>query len=80
MKQPFFKQLANTILITTFDESGSSPRNQIYTSIVGPRVRSGAYNDLLSIPSLLKLMEENWDLGSLGKKDAQATSIPAIWN
>ncbi len=72
--------MANSILITTFDESGSSPRNQIYTSIVGPRVRSGKYNDLLSIPSLLKLLEENWDLGSLGKKDALAKSIPAIWN
>ena len=72
--------MANTILITTFDESGSSQRNQIYTSIVGPNVRVGAYNDNVSIPSLLKLMEENWDLGNLGKKDQLANSIPAIWN
>jgi len=72
--------MENTVLITTFDESGSSPRNQIYTSIVGPNVRIGRYGDSVSIPSLLKLMEENWDLESLGKKDSQATSIPAIWN
>lgn len=71
--------MENTILITTFDESAGGPVNQIYTSIVGPAVRPGAYADRLTIPSLLKLMEDNWGLGNLGKKDATATPVPNIW-
>ncbi len=72
--------MENTVLITTFDESGLlSAKNQIYTSIVGSAVRPGVYADSLTIPSLLKLMEDNWTLGNLGKRDVSATPIPKIW-
>jgi hypothetical protein len=29
--------------------------------------------------SLLRLIEENWGLGDLGKEDATAPAIPNIW-
>lgn len=69
----------NTILITTFDESGISLKNQIYTSIVGPMVAPGSYSKALTLYSLLNLMEDNWGLGDLGRADKTAPTIPAIW-
>jgi len=79
LNEPLF--MSKTILISTFDESGSFfGKNQIYTSIVGPDVKPGIYSDALNLYSLLKLVEDNWDLGNLGKKDASASPIPNIWN
>ncbi|MCK6598530.1 MAG: alkaline phosphatase family protein [Bdellovibrionaceae bacterium] len=72
--------MTNTIVITTFDESSmSSSTNQIYTSIVGINIRQGNYPQPLSTYSLLRLVEENWNLGSLGKEDAKAPAVPNIW-
>lgn len=73
------KFMANTVLISTFDESGGSSKNQIYTSINGPAVNPKDYSDALGICSLLQMMEDNWNLGSLGKDDATAAKIPNIW-
>lgn len=71
--------MKNTILISTFDESGSLASNQIYVSIVGEMIKSGDYSEALNLYSLLNLMETNWDLGNFGKEDATATPIPNIW-
>lgn len=86
-KKRFSKIIANeqimngTVLITTFDEnSGKTRPNKIYTSIIGPSVKQGVYREKLNLYSLLNLIEDNWDLGDLGNKDAGATPIPsAIW-
>lgn len=77
LNDPNFMQ--GSVLISTFDESGSGSRNQIYTSIVGPNVRAGLYADPVGIPSLLRLIEDNWDLGSLNGKDTTANPLPDIW-
>ena len=83
--QKFSKYFSNTqfmqdtVVITTFDESGFSAKNQIYTSILGPAVRPGSYGDSLTIPSLLKLIEDNWGLGNLGKQDVSSNPVPNIW-
>lgn len=70
----------NTILISTFDESGKFfGKNQIYTSIVGATVKSGIYNDPLTLYSLMRLVEQNWNTGDLGKQDATANPVPDIW-
>jgi hypothetical protein len=66
-------------LISTFDESAGGEKNQIYTSIVGPMVKAGTISDALTIPSLLRLVEENWNLGDLGKLDHTAAPIQGIW-
>jgi hypothetical protein len=71
--------MAGTVLISTFDESGASSKNQIYTSIVGPSVKPGVVTTALNLYSLLNLIEDNWDLGSLGKSDATASPVPMIW-
>lgn len=80
---PYFSDsnfMKDTIVISTFDESsGSSGRNQIYTSIIGPAVKPGVYSDSLNLVSLLRLVEDNWSLGNLGLQDATANSIPNIW-
>jgi len=72
--------MENTIVISTFDESGGYfGWNQIYTSIVGPMIKPGDYPAEYTLPSLLRLVEENWDLGDLGKKDRTANPIQGIW-
>ena len=74
------KFMENTVLITTFDESGPfSAKNQIYTSIVGPGVKPGVVSDSYTLYSLLNLMEDNWNLGSLGNNDLTARQILSIW-
>jgi len=74
------RMLANTILVSTFDESEPlAPRNQIYTSIVGPTVKAVQISSALNLYSLLNLVEDNWDLGNLGREDATAAVIPYIW-
>lgn len=71
--------MTNTILISTFDESGISLKNQIYTSVVGGGVAPGVHGDDLNLYSLLRLVEDNWSLGNLGLGDATAIPIPNIW-
>ena len=71
--------MTNTVLISTFDENGGGGKNQVYTSIVGPAVRPGIYIESLTLYSLLRLIEINWNLGDLGKQDATANPIPNIW-
>ncbi|MBC7466169.1 MAG: hypothetical protein H7256_09255 [Bdellovibrio sp.] len=71
--------MKNTILISTFDESGASAKNQIYTTIVGPAVKAISVSDNLSQYSLLSMIEDNWNLGNLGKADATAPALNMIW-
>ncbi len=73
------KFMQNKILISTFDESGISQRNKIYTTIVGPSVKNETFSDNLNHYSLIKMFEDNWDLGNLGKEDVRAKPIPNIW-
>lgn len=74
------KFMKDTVLISTFDESsGGAKRNHIYTSIVGTAVTPGVYGTELNLYSLLKLVEDNWNLGNLGRNDETAEAIPDIW-
>lgn len=74
---PQFMQ--DTILVSTFDESGGGKRNQIYTSIVGPSVNPGVNNNAHNLYSLLRLVQDNWGLRSLNLEDARAASLQDIW-
>lgn len=71
----------DTLLISTYDENGGAIGNQIYTSFYGPMVKPGTVvNDKLNHYSLMRMIEENWDLGNLGKNDATAKAIPvSVW-
>jgi hypothetical protein len=71
--------MKGTVLISTFDE-GSSRSNQIYTSIVGPNVVPATIVEIdQNHYSLLKLIEDNWNLGNLGLRDSTAAPVPNIW-
>ncbi|UJR07861.1 hypothetical protein I4U23_012144 [Adineta vaga] len=72
-----------TLLIVTFDEdeSNAGQTNHIPALLWGPDYLysgisiSGTFNHY----SLTKLLEENWDLGNLGRKDVTASSLMDIW-
>lgn len=72
--------MEGTLLIATYDESGISERNQIYTTFVGDMVRPGAqFTARADHYSLLKTVELALGLGDLGLNDSTATPITGIW-
>ena len=72
--------MEKTILVSTFDESEpKAPINQIYTSIVGSTVKPFVFSEAINAYSVLKLIEENWSLGDLGREDVSASPVPNIW-
>ena len=73
-------QLDDVFFIITFDESGGSSSNQIFTLLIGSNIKAGqANNQALSHYSLLKLIEDEFGLGNLGRYDKTATAIQGIW-
>ncbi|CAG8576445.1 6829_t:CDS:1 [Acaulospora morrowiae] len=74
LKQPAFTE--NTLFFIVFDEAESKVTNQIFASLFGSPVKPNpTHND--STPythySVLKTVEDNWNLGSLGRNDTKAT-------
>ena len=73
--------MKDTLVVITYDEGSYTLKNQIYTVFLGPSVIPGSTNnDLHTHYSLLRLMEEEWKLGDLGRGDSNASSILQIWN
>jgi hypothetical protein len=63
----------HTLIVLTFDESIPYGENNIYTVLLGDMVNQGTveggrYNHY----SLLRTIEENFQLGTLGRNDAKA--------
>ncbi|MGK5082018.1 alkaline phosphatase family protein [Bdellovibrionota bacterium FG-1] len=78
-QDPAFMQ--DLLVVVTFDEDdNTSKSNQIYTLFLGPNVVPGS---VVQTPtnhySILRLVEDTFGLGSLGRNDASATSIEGIW-
>ncbi len=73
--------LGDVLFIITFDESGPlSPNNQIYTVLVGANINAGTKNaQALRHPALLKMIEDEFKIGNLGREDAQAPSLSGVW-
>jgi Phosphoesterase family len=67
------------VMVVTFDESDGDPNNHIYAAVLGDALQSisGGREDSAQHDhySLLKTVEDNWDLGNLAKNDAKATGI-----
>ncbi|OZJ05608.1 hypothetical protein BZG36_01469 [Bifiguratus adelaidae] len=69
----------NTLFVVTFDEQATylSLTNHVMTVLFGPAVQralktdGNAYNHY----SLLKTVEDNWNLGNLGTHDVDATAL-----
>ncbi|MDG0817217.1 alkaline phosphatase family protein [Bdellovibrio svalbardensis] len=72
--------LRDTLLVVTFDESESRLTNKIYTVLLGENIQAGiqipqAHNHI----SLLKLIEDQLQLGNLGRADLTAPPIMGLW-
>lgn len=68
------------LLVVTFDESGTTEDNGIYTVLYGAGVRPGStWDERADHTSLLKLVEDRFRLGTLGRGDQSAPPITGIW-
>ncbi|GAM21862.1 hypothetical protein SAMD00019534_050370 [Acytostelium subglobosum LB1] len=71
--------LNNTAFILTWDEDDGSEGNQIYTVFVGMGVKPGSTdNTKYDHYSLLRTIEDNFGLGTLGRDDASAKPIGSL--
>jgi hypothetical protein len=72
--------LRGTLVVVTFDESIPHANNQVYTTLLGDMVQAGSveagtYNHY----SLLRTIEENFGLGTLGRNDVTANWFRFLW-
>lgn len=73
----FMKDL---LVIVTFDESSTRKGNPIYTVLLGNSVLPRSKNTQpLNHINILKLIETEFNLGSLGRLDEDAQSIEGVW-
>jgi hypothetical protein len=72
--------MRGTLVVVTFDENAGSGDNHIYTVLVGSMVEPGTVNPAAyDHYSLLRTIEDNFGVGTLGREDARAASICCIW-
>lgn len=79
LKDPNF--MKDMLFVVTFDEDDGTDVNSIFTLFYGPSVKpnvveSSRYDHY----SLLRTIEDEWGLGTLGLLDAKAAPITAIFN
>lgn len=69
--------MQDTLFVVTFDESESYfGANQIYTALISPNLpQKITIKDKHDHYSLLKFLEDEWQLGNLGRKDLSAKVI-----
>lgn len=74
------ENMNDVLFVLTYDESDPrSKRNQIYTVILGANILKGEYNQQLNHVALLKMVQDEFGLGNLGRLDAAAPVIEGIW-
>lgn len=72
--------LKNTLVVVTFDESATYFGNSIYTTLIGSGIKPGSKNNQrLDHTNLLRMVEDEWVLGNLGRSDQSALPIDGIW-
>ncbi|MFM6928471.1 MAG: alkaline phosphatase family protein [Bdellovibrio sp.] len=72
--------LQDNLVVITFDESGNSAGNHIYTVLLGGAVQAGVRsNQPMNHVGLLKTVETEFNLGNLGRLDATAAPLNDIW-
>jgi hypothetical protein len=70
----------DTLVIITFDEGTNGSTNQIYTLLLGQMVKAGATNNTrYDHYSLLRTVEDNFGLPTLGREDSKAKAFSDIW-
>jgi hypothetical protein len=68
----------NSLLVVTWDQSGSSTDNHIPTFFVGPMVQHGLYSQAVNHFDVLRTLEDLYGLSHAGAS-ASATPITSIW-
>jgi hypothetical protein len=69
-----------TLVVVTFDESIPYEDNHVYTTLLGGMVRPGTIEgDRYDHYSLLRTVEENFGLGTLGRNDLTADWFRFLW-
>ncbi len=68
----------NSLLIVTFDEDDNSPVNQITTIFYGSMVKGGHYSENITHYSILRTIEEMYNIGFAGNA-ATANTIYDCW-
>lgn len=72
--------LRDTLFIATFDEDDFTSVNHIYTAFVGAAVKPGLQSNMrYDHYSVLRTVEEIYQLGTLGNSDKTAPIITDIW-
>lgn len=73
--------LGDILFILTYDESDlSSIKNEIYTVVIGSQIVAGSQNNqLLNHSALLKMIEDEFKIGNLGREDLTSPIISGIW-
>ena len=69
-----------TLIVVTFDESASQTTNHIYTVFLGAMVKTGYVEEHpYNHDNVLRTVEENFGLGTLGAEDATSSPITQVW-
>jgi hypothetical protein len=74
-----------TLIVVTFDESDShsdqdGPVNRVFTVFLGPMVKAGYVSDIpTNHYNVLRTIEDNFDLESLGEEDARNGPVMDVW-
>jgi hypothetical protein len=75
------QNLGDTLFIITFDESEtSSPNNNIYTVLIGSKILQGTKNtQAVNHTALLKMIEDEYGIGNLGRDDLKSPTLKGLW-
>jgi phospholipase C len=72
--------MKGTLVVVTFDESIPYSDNHVYAALLGPMVAAGTVEaDPYDHYSLLRTIEENFELGSLRRNDLTANWFRFLW-
>lgn len=72
---------AATLVVITFDERFPDSDNHLYSIVIGPGATAGTVDVTRHDHySLLRTVEENWSLGTLGRSDNNATWLSFLWD
>jgi hypothetical protein len=73
--------MANTLIEITYDESKTYSHNHIATIMLGDMVKPGFQEDhAYDHYNVLRMIEDNFGLGTLGANDSLSSSITGIWS
>jgi len=65
---------SNTLVVITFDEDNHDEDNHIFTLLLGSMIpKNSTDNTSYTHASLLRTVQDNWNLGQLGREDVSAT-------